>query len=442
MWIKYVYPDAFKDLDPQYTVPVDLTNIDTQNPLNIDGDSVYPHDVDFTNSDFTGWIGDTSVLFESPFSTSITNSTATNPKQIVLALNRTTKALQLGLGENNSGDFSNVKISLLGSGGTARAIYDQNADPTKRTSLNAEFEDEVFNSVLIEFYTADPVSLSNITIQKSTYISAQIQGKDENGDFQSARVTSDGFLISADFMLEIAKGNVLGHSIYRKFGRIASIQATTPADCWEYGVTSGAELYTWSTTAAIDSISSSNAADTELISITMLDANYVEFTQTVNLQGQTRVPITPGLRLNRVYNANGSATLGDVYVYENTAIVAGVPTDVTKVRGFFSISGQQSLQSIYTVPAGKSAYLYELKTSMGGRKVGFATYEAYLRTVGSIFLIKDTFDLSATGTSSQSEVFGTPRFFPEKTDFRPLITVDTNDLGFSVSFVLVLVDNN
>jgi hypothetical protein len=111
------------------------------------------------------------------------------------------------------------------------------------------------------------------------------------------------------------------------------------------------------------------------------------------------------------------------------------------VRGFISISGQQTLQAIYTVPAGVSAFLYELKTSLGGRKAGFASYEAYLRTVGGIFLIKDAFDLTATGTSALSEVFKTPRFFPEKTDFKPKITVDTNGIGFSVSFVVVLVEN-
>jgi hypothetical protein len=77
---------------------------------------------------------------------------------------------------------------------------------------------------------------------------------------------------------------------------------------------------------------------------------------------------------------------------------------------------------------------------MGGRKTGFATYEAFLRTVGNIFLIKDTHDLSATGTSYSNDVFTAPRFFPEKTDFKPKITVDTNGIGFSIAIVVLLVD--
>jgi hypothetical protein len=268
-----------------------------------------------------------------------------------------------------------------------------------------------------------------------------ITGVDENGVFQNARVNSEGYLVNADFMLEIAEGNVSGHSIYRKFGKIASIQTATPADCWEYGITPGAEIYTWSTTEAIDSISSSDSGDTEEITITMLDIDYVEFTQTAILDGQNRVAITPGFRFNRAYNSNGSPFLGNVYIYENTTLAGGVPIDVTAVRGYLSTTGQQTLQSMYTVPAGKTAYLYELKTSMGGRKAGITTYEAYLRVEGGVFLIKDTHDLMATGTSYANDVFMAPRLFPPKTDFKPLITVDTNGLGFAVSFVIILVDD-
>jgi hypothetical protein len=87
-----------------------------------------------------------------------------------VAFNRTVNATQLGLGENNGGNFSNVKISLLGSAGAERSMYDASDNNAKKTSLNAEFGDELFNSIKIEFHTADPVSISNITIQKSSYV--------------------------------------------------------------------------------------------------------------------------------------------------------------------------------------------------------------------------------------------------------------------------------
>lgn len=140
-----------------------------QNPLPVDGDSVYLKDIDWDQSDFSGWTGDPEQLFQSPFSTSITNSSTDNPKQIIIAFKRTINSVQVGLGENNGGNFSNVKISLLGSAGAERSVYDNKDNNAKRTSLNAQIGDELFNSIKIEFYTADRVDLSNITIQKSQY---------------------------------------------------------------------------------------------------------------------------------------------------------------------------------------------------------------------------------------------------------------------------------
>lgn len=143
--------------------------LSVQNPLPTNQASIHPSDIDFDNSVFTDWAGDPAKLFESPFSDSIVNSTGNNPKVIILAFKRTVSAVQFGFGENNGGDFSNIKISLLGSEGVTRDSFDDSLNDTKRNSLNAEVGDELFNSLKIEFFTADEVSLSNITIQKAAF---------------------------------------------------------------------------------------------------------------------------------------------------------------------------------------------------------------------------------------------------------------------------------
>lgn len=222
---------------------------------------------------------------------------------------------------------------------------------------------------------------------------------------------------------------------YRKFGRIGAIQASEPAHVWDFGEIVGAELYVFPTTASIDTVSSSNAGDTQAIEITGLDIDYNEVIQDVTLDGQNKVTLdTPLFRHNRVYNGSAVATLGDVYVYEDTAIVLGVPTDKGAVKGYMSSVAQQSLQSIYTVPAGLTAELVQLKTAIGGRKSGFATYEAFVRLEGGVFRILDTHELAADGTSLADDVFAEGSIFPEKTDFLPLVTVSANDIGFSLSF--------
>lgn len=169
-----------------------ITN-DSYNPLEVSiNEDVNLQDIDFANSDFTGWVGDPENLFKSPFSESITNSGTGSPKQIVLAFMSSLKTIQLGFGENNGGSFSNLKISLLGSGGATRSIFDESTNDTKLTSKNAEFDNDIANSILIEFYTTDTVSLSNITIQKARYNVVQVQGKQDNGNFGNLSLTNRG----------------------------------------------------------------------------------------------------------------------------------------------------------------------------------------------------------------------------------------------------------
>lgn len=246
---------------------------------------------------------------------------------------------------------------------------------------------------------------------------------------------NDGFYIS--------QGKRTGQAVYRKFGRIDEIQTVTPADCWEFGITVGAEKYTFSTSAAIDSISSSNAGDSVIVTVIGLDANLLEVSQDVTLNGQNRVALsTPLLRVNRAFNANGADFLGNVYIYEDTPITLGVPNDVTKVRGYISIKGQQTLQAVYTVPADKTAYLMRAKTAIAGRKIGFATYEVFVRFPGGVFRIQETHDLASEANSAIIDDFkAVPIAIPGGTDIVPQITVSANDIGASVTYDFILVDN-
>lgn len=244
------------------------------------------------------------------------------------------------------------------------------------------------------------------------------------------------------YNLEIARGNVPGMSFTRRFGKIQTIQAATPADVWVYGVTSGAETYTWSSSADIDSISSSSASDTQQITIVGLDTNYAATTQTATLNGQTRVALTTSLiRVNNVYNNSATDLVGNVYVYPNTAITAGVPDDVTKVRAYVAAADNQSLQTMYTVPAGYTAYITGVEVSLINRKTAIAEMIVKTREYGSVFLNRLAVNLANTGSSGRVKNFQIPIKFTEKTDFIATGTVDTNDTGLTYVTEWLLVEN-
>ena len=151
-FIKYVYPEAYKDVDVQY-------------PLPTDGDSIYAKDIDNDNSITTDWVDldstgqNVAVIPFTGLFTRIQNSTTDNPKTLTIYLNRTVLASGIGLGANIAGSFSNVKVILLGSGGTERSVVDESADSTVYTSRIFKFKEDIYlNAVRLEFHTVNTVT--------------------------------------------------------------------------------------------------------------------------------------------------------------------------------------------------------------------------------------------------------------------------------------------
>jgi len=169
-------------------------------------------------------------------------------------------------------------------------------------------------------------------------------------------------ILDRDFYLEIAKGNVPGHSVVQKFGNAPDFDSTDG----EVTVWDGAEdatawelmRYVYSTTADIDSLSSSSAADTQDITIQGLDTNWELVNQTVTLNGQTRVALTTNLiRVFRAYNDNGTNLSGHIFIYVNDTLTGGIPNTNANIRCVIDPVNQQTEMAIYTIPAGKTGYL-------------------------------------------------------------------------------------
>ena len=275
-------------------------------------------------------------------------------------------------------------------------------------------------------------------------VKAGLLGEDQNGDFQNVKTTEVGNLRVADFLVEVGRGNIPGYSFNRKFGQVDSVQAATPADVWEYGITSGAEKYTFSATADIDTISGSNAGDTQDVIIDGLDINGDQITQTATLNGQNKVPITPIWRFNRAFNDNANDFAGDVYIYVDGVITAGVPNDVTTVRGYIKAGKGQTNQSIYTVPNGKTAFLFGEEVSLtkaGGATVVAADFEQKSREFGKVFRNKEFFTLLSSGNSGKNYNFPVPLEYKGKTDILPSVDVSANNVGASWAYTMLLIDD-
>lgn len=145
------------------------------------GDRIYPSDIDVDFSDNGSFSGGVSDYFDS-LKTVNEDRSSTNPKTIKVWFGSTIFANSIGLGcDELLLNFSNTKVSFLGSGEAVRAVVDNSADSTKRNSQLLEFSPLAFNGLLIEFYTSDPVGLSNIVIPKEIQTTARIKAKKDNG---------------------------------------------------------------------------------------------------------------------------------------------------------------------------------------------------------------------------------------------------------------------
>ena len=430
---------------------------DVQNPLPADGDSVYCKDIWVDESDVTGWVdvdNADSSLACIPFNnlhTRLENSTTDNPKELFIHFNRTIPAHNLAIGCFGGGNFSNIKLELIGSGGEVRSTIDNSTDDTKRTSYDIGFSPEVFNAVRLSFFTDDDVCLSNINIQKSINVAAQLKALADDGNLIDIGASDSGNLktTNAESGLAIARGEVVGTSFIHKFGNAPDFDAIDGVvTVWD-GANDGdinVMDYIYSTTAAIDSISSTNNTDTQLAEIQGLDENYNLVIQNVTLTGQTRAPLTtPLIRVFRIKNIGFSNFLGFIYVYENTAISGGRPINTSKIRASVDDGNNQTLMSIFTIPTGKTGYMRDwFASTAGANKTSNYVIDLVARPFGQVFQLKHRSSVSDDGNSYIQHVYTEPEVFTEKTDIEirvRMTATGTTGGSFSAGFDIVLVDN-
>lgn len=163
--------------------------VGVQYPLPTDGDSVYAKDIDLSRSVTTGWTGDVLDLF-GDLTEGVTFAGTSNPKTLLIYFNRGIISSGIALG-TSTGNFSNVKISVIASG-QSTVILDNSADNTDKQVEVVSFRAKAFTAIYVEFYTADDITLTNIGITKLPIVKV-----DHNNEHQPVHVTStDGNLRS------------------------------------------------------------------------------------------------------------------------------------------------------------------------------------------------------------------------------------------------------
>lgn len=241
--------------------------------------------------------------------------------------------------------------------------------------------------------------------------------------------------------LQIARGQIGGHRAITRGGINSDIDSGAFESLWEQG-----GLYAFPPAASIMTISSTSAADAaagtgaRTVLVTGLDANYVEISEVVTLNGQTPVnTVNQYLRAHgmTVLTAGSGGTAAGT-IYQGTgAVVAGVPA---VVYALIALGWNTSQGIAYTIPAGHTGYLVDLVVS----SISSATNQnsqlsIRQRSPGGVFLRGGTLVIAG---GLLYIPFVVPRRFDEKTDIDVVvITTDTN-VTATAAARLILVSNS
>ena len=421
-----------------------------QYPLPTSNEQVFAIDVDDSLSDIGDFSGCVCEFFSDRSITQV-NSTSDNPKIITIIFEKPIITSILGFG-TESGDFSNTVIKTGSFGVPSVTVLDESADSTKKTNLVIVPVPLVFTRLILEFHTADTVSIGAIAIAKAHQRISRIQGIAPSGVVKNVNVTEDGNLAVSDESsgLSIAQGNVAGTSFIHKFGNAPNFDTSDgQVTVWDGANDAGINqmVYQYSTSDDIDTISSSSGSDTQAIAISGLDINYDEVAQTLILEGQAKVTLnTPLRRVYRMVVVGSTGLVGDAYLYEDTAIVTGVPVDTTKVRAVARAGQNQTLMALYTIPAGKKGYMRSwFASTAGGTKDSAYAMTLKARPINQTFQTKHLSSISDVGSSYIQHQYIEPEVFLPLTDIEMMVesiaSPGVSDASVSSGFDIVLVDN-
>lgn len=234
------------------------------------------------------------------------------------------------------------------------------------------------------------------------------------------------------FELQVARGQITGHTAVNIFGYQAAVGTGTPILVWEANI-----AYVYPTVAQQMRVYSTSASDVNVsVTISGLDANFNPIVETLTLtNGVTGVLTTKSFfRITTMLSNDNNFALpvGDIFL-SNTG------KTVTYAKIIAGINKSQ--MSLYTVPAGYTFYLTRVDAyaNEAGSGNNYANYEVYTKNniTGQTFTLLQTPFL---GRYEARRVFPFP--YTEKTDIQWQVSVGTSTSPVGVIIEGVLIAND
>jgi hypothetical protein len=230
----------------------------------------------------------------------------------------------------------------------------------------------------------------------------------------------------------VSGGYVADHTFNHKFGAVPAMSQNLTGTVWDVSDT----LYPWDaldTPAVVNVERNAVEDDGKTVVVQGLDADFNPIEDTIVIDGADTLGTVLFHRVNRAFVTNGGATnVGDI------DIEAGAAGGTTVAR--ITADMGQTLMAVYTVPAGKTGYLYQgtatAQSSADGTGFMMMRYDGQ-----TTFRAGHTFEVEGQGGQYLYD-FAFPIPVPEKSDIDIRITTRSNNGRYTAAFDILLVDND
>jgi len=238
--------------------------------------------------------------------------------------------------------------------------------------------------------------------------------------------------------INVSAGNISGMSYIEKFGMNIDVDSNKET-IWD-----GGDIYEYIANAETVAITSSSANDAvagtgaRTVEVQGLDQDWNPITETLTVGGGVGTTT-----FRRVFRAR-VVTAGTNEVNEGTINITSNSTSTVLAyigldgSGAHSAGRGQTFMAMYTVPAGKTAYITQWTVGAGKQNTDAVGFLMYRDIINDGWQSKDVITVSAT-TYSKNYVI--PLMVPEKFDIEVRAYSTTNNSLVSSTFNIILIDN-
>ena len=247
----------------------------------------------------------------------------------------------------------------------------------------------------------------------------------------------------------ITRRAAVNSTALNKFGRSSNVDSGVVTDIWDRAnATDDQDIWTAPTEARVHDIVSTSANDAaagtgaRTVRIFGLDANWAEQQEDITLDGTSDVATANSYtRIFRMF----CLTFGSGQ--ENAGKITATAKTDSSVTAQINIAEGQTQMAIYTVPSGKTLYVYRyyasgLRAQSSGAVNLRLVTRSNLDTSAPGWLIKHTQGLQIAGTSYLAHDFTPPFPVVGPADIKLQGEGSANNMDVSAGFDGVLVDTN